>query len=219
MTSSAEQVRPSVDVWLDERADVLRDRLDELGLTLERDLLVRLVHSRTADLADLAGVDVDQARPQLTDEVLAQVATELALEISAEAPGADLWDLPATRSLPLSELGHLLSGLSEAAGILLRSGTPVAPVNVANALGLMSFLGGQLDEQQTRADRPLTAVLLPPAALARAQRVLTVAADAITSAVDARIAVGAGVDPDEVAAVLDDHAAFLAAVRADGPAL
>jgi hypothetical protein len=106
------------------------------------------------------------ARRYITDDVIRELARELALAIAEEQPGADVLEGPRTVPVVLSTIGRTIAALAEAAHVRAQNKDYVG---VQGALQVISVLGQIVSERDTTRSAH---VLLPQAALTRGARML-----------------------------------------------
>ncbi|MPQ99596.1 hypothetical protein GB931_17065 [Modestobacter sp. I12A-02628] len=170
--------------WIDQHVDIMVNELAELGLTARREPLADLLRERVRSVAAQMGVSEQTARGYLTTDLLRQLAREMAVQLVDEHPGANLRALRRTVSLDRTGLGRLLRGLATSARILAAGEDHDRS---DECLGLLFDVG--IFVPDTPADDS-AAVLVPPAAMTRAARLLNTAADALLT----------GSNPDQLTA-------------------
>jgi hypothetical protein len=185
--------------WIDRHVDIMVEELAGLGLTARRELLADLLRDRIRSVAAQLGVSEQTARGYLPPDLVRQLAREMAVQLADEHPGADLRELPRTVPLDRIGLGRVLRGLAASARILAAGDDHD---HGDKCLGLLFDVGIFVPDTPT--DNP-AAVLLPPAALTRAARLLNIAADELL----------AGSNPDRLTAAqaADLSAAIMVDVR------
>jgi hypothetical protein len=168
--------------WLDGRVDVLLEALAEFGIDSSRVSARELIRERVEWVARNMRITPASARRYLTDEAVRELAQTMVVSIADEAPGADVLTSPRTSALPITTLGRVVAGLSEA--VMLRLGERddlehVRTTTTQLAQTLSAF--GQLTADPV-GTVPVTSgplrpvVMVPPALLNRAARYLEAAA-------------------------------------------
>jgi hypothetical protein len=156
--------------WIQRSADTFLDELQQLGLVAPRDRVVVVIRDRLTAVATVMGITEPSARVYVTDEILRDLARELAVGLAGEQPGANLIKEARNIPTPLGTFGRTIAALAEAA--LVRQRTDDV-VGLEGALQAISLLG------QFLSTRPLATddfVPIPQAALSRSARVLEVTA-------------------------------------------
>jgi hypothetical protein len=185
--------------WIDRHVDIMVEELAGLGLTARREPMADLLRDRIRSIAAQLGVSEQTSRGYLTTDLVRQLAKGMAVQLADEHPGADLHELPRTVPLDRIGLGRLLRGLATSARILAAGDEHDRG---DECLGLLFDVGIFVPDTPT--EKP-AAVLLPPAALTRAARLLNIAADELL----------AGSNPDRLSAAeaADLSAAIMLDVR------
>jgi hypothetical protein len=166
-------VEPRRGSWLEQRAKVMLEDLELLGLSAPSAELAQMIKKTLAQLSATAGISEVSARRYVDDDRLRSLAQEIAIKLAEERPGATLHDQPRTIPIPLQLLGRVVMALAEATRIRVLNADEAG---AEQTLELVSFLGMVLHEAPHGAAGPL---LLPQAALARAARLLEASAEIV----------------------------------------
>lgn len=163
--------------WLQARAGMLRDALDELGLTIPQDAAEQLLRERVRAVAAQMHITEPSARRYLTEDTLRSIAEQIAVSLAEERPGSPPLQAPRTIRTPLAVAGRTVAGLAEAARLALVNQDAV---QAEQAVQLISGLGQMLAEHEDTIPAG-SSVLLQQPLLARTHRMLDGTATRIRS--------------------------------------
>jgi hypothetical protein len=160
--------------WIDRGTDVVLDELASFGLDAPRSIIADALRGRAQAVAERLRITEQSARRYLTDDVLRELARDIAAELAEEQPGITLMDAPRNIPVPVRVLGRSVAALAEASIIQVRSGDELGP---EAALRLISALGQLIAEDDSPASgEPIP---IPQAALTRSSRILETTAAAV----------------------------------------
>jgi hypothetical protein len=194
--------------WLDTSTDILCDELEQLGLVAARTRVADVIRERVSVVAIAMGITERSARRYISEELLRELAREMAVSLVDEHPGVKLVEEPRTVPVSLGTLARSVEALAEVARVRARCDDPVG---LQGALDLISALATILREQP---DLAAESLLLPQAALTRAARLLNATAEMIhqipeasdgSSDVAARLAEAFGRDAAILRGLAGDH--------------
>lgn len=158
--------------WPHDRAAALLAALGERGLSIPRPIAEQLITDRVDLVAAAMGVSPATAQTYLTDEVIADIAHDMASSLAGEGPGIDLFEAARTAALPIEDLGRLIAGLAEATLLELT-----AAGDLDQAARCLSTLGTLIaDGTPPGGGANPAPITLPPQLLHRAARYLDTAA-------------------------------------------
>jgi hypothetical protein len=172
--------------WVEDRVEVLRAALHDLGMSASRAAVAELIDERVQWLSSQMGISPTAARRYLTDDALADLARTMAFSVADETPGADVIASARTAAVPLPILGRCIAGLAEAIQIRLRERddvdhlrTTVAQLaHALSAVGQVTADGaaGAEPGTETAGGATQAVVMMPPGLVNRAARYLEAAA-------------------------------------------
>jgi len=194
---------PPRPTWLDKRVGVFLEELSQFGLVVSHEHAAGLIRDRVSAVASDIGVTEQTARRYLSEDIVRQVAREVAVTLADEQPGADVLEEPRTVSVTLPRIGRTLAALAEAAHVRVLN---TDDIGAHGAMQVISMIG-QVLSQATAA---LTgSVMLPQAGLARGARLLEATAEMVRDG-----AVVPDVPSGDVRALARAFASDAAALRA-----
>lgn len=154
--------------WLHTRAGLLRDALDELGLTIPQEAAEQLLRERVSAVAARMRITEPSARRYLTEDTLRSIAQQIAVSLAEERPGSPPLHAPRTIRTPLAVAGRTVAALAESARLALVNHDGA---QAEQAVQLISGLGQMLAEHQDTIPAA-SSVLLQQPLLARTHRLL-----------------------------------------------
>jgi hypothetical protein len=147
---------------------LLRDALDDLGLTVPQEAAERLIRERVSAVAARMHITEPSARRYLTEDTLRSMAQQIAVSLAEERPGSPPLNAPRTIRTPLAVAGRTVAALAESARLALVNHDGA---QAEQAVQLISGLGQMLAEHQDTIPAA-SSVLLQQPLLARTHRLL-----------------------------------------------
>jgi len=157
--------------WLEHATEVVLKELSDFGLVAARHHVTAMLSSHLSTLATGLGITERSVQRYVDDSNLRELARNIALELAAEQPGADLLAQRRNVPVPFKTLARSVTALAEAAHVRAENADVVG---AHGALQVISLVGQILYDLP---GPPTDAVLLPQAALARGARLLDATAD------------------------------------------
>jgi hypothetical protein len=158
--------------WLDQSAGIFCDELSLLGLEVPRERVIEMLRERLSAVTTRMGMSEQSARLYLTEEHLKEMARGLALTVADERPGVDLRHEPRTIPVSVETIGRVIQALAEATRVRAHDDDEVGTDGGLDAILVLTAMLRQ-------SDISAEVVLAPQAALTRAARMLSAAAEII----------------------------------------